>query len=354
MQVQASAPGKLVIAGDYAVLEGAPAVVMAVNRRANVTLDTDGDDGFRVNAPDIGVRQAHGHMHGGELHWEDAAMAERLRLVTAVYEHMAGRRALSDSFTAQLDTHDFFSGGARGGKLGLGSSAALTVALVGAIRALRKRRPPKLETMIAMHRKMQGGRGSGLDIAASLLGGVQIYRLRKDRPRVAQATWPSDLALCCVWSGQPASTGKALAHLDLWRCHHPAEYDSLMNELTIEATAVASALKAGDAAAMVDGMAAYASGLARLGKATGIDIMSAEHRAIAAMAAKCGVVYKTCGAGGGDVGVACATDTGRLTEFAKKVNGAGFHVLDIGVDTDGLDVEKSGVRNRRQRWKTCA
>jgi phosphomevalonate kinase len=34
----ASAPGKLVLAGEYAVLDGAPAIVMAVDRRAVVSV----------------------------------------------------------------------------------------------------------------------------------------------------------------------------------------------------------------------------------------------------------------------------------------------------------------------------
>ena len=33
----ASAPGKLIVTGEYAVLEGAPALVVAMNRRAIAT-----------------------------------------------------------------------------------------------------------------------------------------------------------------------------------------------------------------------------------------------------------------------------------------------------------------------------
>ena len=38
-RVTASAPGKVVLSGEYAVLSGAPAICMAVNRRATVTIE---------------------------------------------------------------------------------------------------------------------------------------------------------------------------------------------------------------------------------------------------------------------------------------------------------------------------
>ena len=42
--VVASAPGKIVLCGEYAVLDGAPAICMAVDRRARASVfDIDGD-----------------------------------------------------------------------------------------------------------------------------------------------------------------------------------------------------------------------------------------------------------------------------------------------------------------------
>lgn len=354
MDVRTSAPGKLVIAGDYAVLEGAPAVVMALNRRAQVTIVDSADGDFCIDAPEMDIQQAHARLESGKLCWQDAGVGERLNLVTAVLEHLAGQGMLVDGFHAHLDTQAFFSAYRRRDKLGLGSSAALVVALVGAIHARYGHEPPNLEAMLAMHRQMQGGRGSGLDIAASLMGGLLVYRLQDGRPHAVQTSWPRELALCCVWSGRPASTGKALGQLAQWRRNHPADYDKLMNELTVEATAVAAALQADDARAMADGMAAYASGLERLGQDSGIDIVCAEHRSVADMADDCGVVYKTCGAGGGDVGIACATDHDRLKHFAKQVDSAGFYVLGVNIDVQGLAVETSAPSNRRQSWTTYA
>ena len=47
----ASAPGKIVLAGEYAVLWGAPAVCMAVDRRAMATVDHRADGLCHVTTP---------------------------------------------------------------------------------------------------------------------------------------------------------------------------------------------------------------------------------------------------------------------------------------------------------------
>lgn len=353
MRVHASAPGKLVVAGDYAVLEGAPAVVLALDRRACVDLTASDDDTFRIDAADLGVHAVHGTLDDGHMRWHaDEVTAGRLHLVAVVLEALACVTTL-EPVAITLDTHAFFAG--QGDvKLGFGSSAALTVALAGAMCAASDVPVPELGPMIAMHRQMQGGRGSGIDIAASFLGGALVYHLRDGEAQAVRATWPPGLALCCVWSGRAASTGAALARLAEWRKHHPAVYHTHMNELIVGASAVSAALAAGDAAAMVDGLAAYAGGLARLGDASGIDIVCAEHRALAQTAAACDVTYKTCGAGGGDVGIAVATDAERIKDFSRQATAAGFRVLEAGIDAHGLLVDASNTCKRKSSWTNCA
>ncbi|EIL96926.1 hypothetical protein UUA_16568, partial [Rhodanobacter thiooxydans LCS2] len=51
-----------------------------------------------------------------------------------------------------------------------------------------------------------------------------------------------------------------------------------------------------------------------------------------------GVVYKTCGAGGGDIGIALATDTARLQAFRQAASAAGFPVLDLHPAAAGVQV----------------
>ncbi|HET7267615.1 MAG TPA: hypothetical protein VFJ15_05850 [Oleiagrimonas sp.] len=350
--VHASAPAKLVVAGDYAVLEGAPAVVIALDRRAHVEVESlaDTDAAFCIDAPDLDIRGAQGRLEGERITW--SSDADRLTLVTAVLQYLAQHGAAPRSAHVTLDTQAFFAGD--GAKLGLGSSAALTVALTAAVNTANDAEAGDLAAMIGMHRRMQGGRGSGLDIAAALMGGTLIYRLSDGQAQTERARWPHELGLCCVWSGRSASTGSALAQLADWRSRHTAAYATHMQALSDAAAEVAVALRAGSGADMATGMSEYADMLARFGETVGIDIVSAEHRALAAMANDCGVVYKSCGAGGGDVGMAVAVDDDRLSHFARQAASAGFRIVETGIDERGLSVQTANTSHRRQPWTTYA
>ena len=328
MRVVTSAPGKLVITGEYAVLEGAPALVLAINREARVELEDAADDGYEITAPGLGIRAVRGHLDAaGRIAWPtlDTSVVGQLALISGVLETLAKEGPLPP-FRALLDTAAFYATTDGRAKLGLGSSAALTVASASAVCALDRRDPPTIDVLIAAHRRAQDGRGSGLDIAASLIGGLLVYRLHDEQPQVAPATWPAGLAWCCVWSGKSASTRVYLDKLAAWRTSAPTRYAALMRDLGECATAAAGAA---DATMLLEAVAAYALALDRLGSASGLDIISAEHRAVGALGARHGVTYKTCGAGGGDVGMALATDADRLQGFRQAVVEAGFTLLNL-------------------------
>ncbi|MGN6728351.1 MAG: GHMP family kinase ATP-binding protein [Rhodanobacteraceae bacterium] len=343
MRIEASAPGKLVVIGEYAVLEGAPALVLAVDRRAGVVLEECDGDECRIDAPEIGVLGARWRMDAdGCVRWSDlgGADAERMRLITTAIETLCAGRAPAP-FRARLDTRAFFLDDTRQ-KLGLGSSAALTVALTAAVAAYQGRETPSAQRLIAMHRMFQDGRGSGVDVAASLRGGATTYRLHSSAPRIAPVVWPSSLQWCCVWSGRPAQTAEMLQRMAVWRARAPASYGLLLRDLRLCAEAASMALDAGNVAALLETVALYAEGLRKLGEASGVDIVSFEHRAIGACAAACGVTYKPCGAGGGDVGIALAADPARLRAFRKRIAREGFREIEMELDPQGLRVLSAG------------
>lgn len=354
MSIVASAPGKLVLLGEYAVLEGAPAITMAVDRRASVRLRARAGAACEARAPDVldaPLRFAIGA--NGLPDWTAAgAAAAKLNLVDEVLRGLADDQlgvAAGGGFDLALDTSAFFDAiGASRSKLGLGSSAALTVALASALVAqgghadAANDRAVWLNRLLGLHRKFQGGQGSGVDVATSLYGGVLAYRLPGGdaAPEARPLRWPSELQMAFIWSGCSASTPKFLSILRDWRrlnAANEAEFRARMDALTATAQAAVGAIDSSDAAAFLGHARRYAQDLRALGAASGVSIWSAEHEAIGAIAhAHDGVVYKPCGAGGGDVGVVFAMNPDSLTAAVAALAASGFANVPLAVDPTGL------------------
>lgn len=354
MSITASAPGKLVLLGEYAVLEGAPAISMAVDRRAIAQVSGRAGSDCLALAPDMLADAVPFRLGADGLpDWQAAAAdAAALPLVDQVLRGLAAGQLGPEAgrgLALTLDTHEFFDSiGARKAKLGLGSSAALTVALATAVAAFAGHghaaadRQHWLEALLSLHRRFQGGHGSGVDVATSLYGGVIAYRLADGghTPRAQAIAWPEPVQRLFVWSGRSASTPALLATLRSWRAGHAADYDARMNELTAIAEGAVAALAAADGAGFIAAAAAYAAALDALGRASGVTIYSDEHRAIAALAAESGLVYKPCGAGGGDVGVVFALhDPERLEALRLRLRAAGFDSVPLALDEAGLKLE---------------
>ena len=343
MRIHATAPGKLVLCGEYAVLEGAPALVLAVDARARVWLEDASDGEFRVAAHDVGIADAYfGFEPHGRVRWNDLGQAQqkRLNLFARIVEVFGAKQT---PFHATIDTGEFAFDGQ---KLGLGSSAALAVALAGALCARAQREPPKLDDLIALHREWQGG-GSGVDVAASYSGGLSIYQSLDGHPAIEQVQWPAALHGCCVWSGQVSGTCAQLQRLSDWRARAPAAHAALMRTLAREAEAAATAIRKNDVAAVLHSIATYAHCLREFGDASGLNIFTDGHDALLDIAEGHGVVYKPCGAGG-DLGIALSADQQRLDEFRHSLRPSGFHEVASKPSDRGLQVRHESFQSARE------
>jgi phosphomevalonate kinase len=345
VKVESSAPGKLVLAGEYAVLAGAPALVLAMDRRARVSLAPAAGGSSTVECTGGAEGTASYGWRGTALTSSGAAFP----LIEAILVELREELALAQAppFAARIDTSEFSErAGTASSKLGLGSSAALTVAFASALAEYTGRPSPQAHwvgRLIAVHRRFQNGRGSGLDIAASLFGGVISYRMNGavESPAVAPRPLPDSLRLLTIWSGRSVSTEAALERLARWRAQSPVEYARALDELKEVATAADEAARTRDSRALLDSLSAYGDSLRRFAAASGLEIYSTEHARIADVAREHGAVYKPCGAGGGDVGVACGDDAAALEALRKAITEAGFRALALAVDPIGLQVQPS-------------
>ena len=352
MRVALSAPGKLVLLGEYAVLRGAPAVVMAVDRRARVELAPSGSELWSVTAPPLVADTLRFTLAAdGSLRWlaEPSGAIRRLELV----EHLLGSMVaagLLDATSlppaaATLDTRALFEDAAGEGlKLGLGSSAAVTVALASALAQWGGRGelladPLRwLRSLLALHRGLQGGRGSGVDLAASLLGGVVSYRLGADGSVAAAdpLPMPSGLHLAVVWTGRAADTGSMLRRLDERLAGGDASVEAALDRLAELSVAGSEAFRLGRVGALLAAVDAYCEAMAALGRAADLPIMSAEHDALRRLARRHGAAYKPSGAGGGDLGLVCSSDQETARAAAAAATASGFRVVPLRLDPSGL------------------
>jgi phosphomevalonate kinase len=351
--IEASAPGKLVVLGEYAVLHGAPALVLAVGQRARVTLR-------RIEGPDSILESS--LWPGRKLRFRPATVrlfereeAETRQALSLVQHVLAGFRSDFEACLGErgaidlkLDTRDFYSGsGEASRKLGLGSSAALAVALFGAVHTFvgTRRGSPHARAiwpaLWRMYRGQPGQRGSGVDIAASCFG--HWVRFQKhpagDLPLLEPFSPPLRCPLLIVWTGHSTSTGGMLERFFRWEEREPDAFRREVDALTRISEAGSEALRTCDVNRFRLTIDQYAEALQNLGRASGLEIMSEDHRRLRSLALKLNVSYKPSGAGAGDVGLAAAEKPGPLVVFRHQAEAIGYHVMELDQEAQGLEVQ---------------
>jgi phosphomevalonate kinase len=350
-RLSVSAPGKLVLLGEYAVLFGHPAAVLAIDRRARVELSKTTGSSFSISAPGLVDGQARFEIEdNGAVVWRDET-GSRLALVETLLGGMLAEGWIRPDrltrFDAVLDTRSFFDSSVGSeSKLGLGSSAALTVALTSALAMWADRgdllepRISWLRRLLGLYREFQGGRGSGVDLAASLIGGALEYRL-DDSGSVDVATpvvIPEGLHLAFVWTHRSADTGGFLKRLATTMDRDRAPADRAIKHLGSIATNGIAELRAGETDAFLDTVDAYCDGMERLGAVTGIQIVSDVHLELREIAKRHDARYKPSGAGGGDMGMIFAANRRTLEAVSDSIRDGGYDIVDLAVDPDGLSL----------------
>jgi phosphomevalonate kinase len=304
----AAAPGKAVLCGEYAVLHGAPAIAVAVDRFARARFAEAG------NTTPF-VQQAVKHV-----------------------ERLLGPAPAP----IVVDTAELFDGAH---KLGLGSSAAVTAATVGLLFAPHdadlKSRRRLFDVADAAHAEAQGTRGSGVDVACSVYGGAIRFQRQSGGALIEPVELPDGVRLTFIWAGKPASTAELIGRVKRLAEMHPIRHDSAIARLTVQAHAFAAAAAANDATALVTAADAYGQAMAQLGEAAGCEIVTRAHAVLAALARRHGGAGKPSGAGGGDLGVAFTVGAEATQALRRDLAGAGLTVLSLGAPALGLRLENA-------------
>jgi phosphomevalonate kinase len=328
MKITASAPGKVVLLGEYVVLDGGPALVMAVDRRCRAELAPVAGDVSRLTTcmPDQRISEFKPGQPSGSA------------LIDTIIEG-AEFAPPWPVWSASLDSSAFFADGL---KLGLGSSAAALVAFAGAAwQAAEKPGRPGLSALIQSHRAFQGGAGSGIDVAAALAGGVVQFRLDSEfKAHAGSVRLPKSVGFAGIFAGGSASTPGLVGRYRHWADSGSARAGVFRKRLIAVAEGGCAAVQDDDGMAFVAAIDEYGRCLAELGREIGADLVTAAHRQIGDLAGRLGLAYKVSGAGGGDIGIACGLDQDALRSFSDKATQSGFRAVPLVVDEQGLRVEE--------------
>ena len=271
------APRKIVAWGEYAVLAGAPARVLAVDRLARVSI-TPAENVF-INAMGFTAPR----LEQNHLNFSKQPVASLVETILQAW----GYQAYPCGLRIEIDSRDFYQDQK---KLGLGSSAAVCVALYRGLAELLAQEA-HLSQAMQIHRQFQQGSGSGMDIATSWYG--QTIRFQSDGDTRPEAFDPN-ISLAVVFTGNSASTPKHLASFAKWRAAgDTATLDALVKCSTALDEQFTSA-----------SLATYIQALKALDNHAQLNIFTPMHQQLHNQAHDLGLQYKPCGAGGGDIGMA--------------------------------------------------
>lgn len=286
------------LSGAYAVLSGAPALVVAVDR------------------------------------YVVADSAREATFLTPEVHAALGERAAPWFDASALREGDK--------KLGLGSSAAI---LVASLAALELADEPTLsdealcqrvyERAFVAHRTAQGG-GSGVDVAASAHGGLlAARRAASGSLELSRLALPSGLFFE-VWAcSVAASTSAFLARIAEFAARDATLHARCINDQAEAAERALGAAQRGDAADFVAAIARQVTTLSALGEAAKVSIVTAELAELAALAVAHGAAFLPAGAGGGDVAYWVGEKAPPAT-FAARARELGLSRVELALGARGV------------------
>ncbi|MFJ8476758.1 phosphomevalonate kinase [Kitasatospora sp. NPDC094011] len=356
------APGKLFVAGEYAVVRpGTPAVLVAVDREVTATVSDPGTDpdGAEVTVISdlcpVTTRLRHGAsgLTGRGADDEQRARISLAHVVSALdvvcallVERGLPKPALSVAVSSGL--HD------NGRKYGLGSSGAVTVATIASVTdhcGLSLTAEEWFRLALLATARLDP-KASGGDLAASTWGGwiayqapdrIAVLELADERgvEAMLRAPWPGfavrrlpppqGLALEVGWTGEPVSTEVKVKRLDTDEPGRETAYREFLVRSTTHVRDLVGALERADDREVLHRIACVRRNLAQLDTQAQLGIFTDQLIALCHAAEAVGGAGKPSGAGGGDCGIAFVDAAARsdIAQMRERWTAAGVMPLDV-------------------------
>ena len=353
------APGKLVIAGEWAMLQGNKGIIAAVNKGTAATIEISKDNRFHILVPEFEIESS-AFFANSKLVLGYSKHAKYLRFVSKAIETTLNSIDSPNPFTIELvgqKTNIINEGGSK--KIGFGSSASSVVATVAAILAfhgcdIEKSKDIIYKISAISHYFTQKKLGSAFDIAASTYGGVFSYKMFDSQWLVSQlennsikdvvnSEWRgfyleqldiSDLNILTAWTNKSSSTAEMIKQMNDWESQNIDSYNNIIKEIADLVEELSDSIKSVDKLKTIELIRKNGILLGNLTAQSGVPIETPELKMMSELANKHGAAGKVSGAGGGDCGI--AVSYGNMDEVKSQWNTHGFKIVDVAIDSKGV------------------
>ncbi|WP_331713736.1 phosphomevalonate kinase [Lentibacillus sp. JNUCC-1] len=346
------APGKLMIAGEFAVLEPHyKLIVMAADRYVSTTVEES--DTNTITLENFGLENIQWFYTDGAVTM--ASEDNRFRYTASALEMVCNYlqeqriaiRSIHLTIKSELDDPS-------GKKYGLGSSAAVVTSVISAMlhAHLNETPDPKLVFKLAAvtHVVVQGN-GSGADVAASAYGGfieyvsfqadwlIDQFEKTTTLTQLIETPWeylsiqpfklPEHIHMAIGWTGSPASTGQLVNQILSLKKRNPVAYTRFLKASQEAVNAFIHGAQSNDIALLQQGVLNNRIALARVGSDAGVEIETHMLAVLSDLAEAEGGAGKSSGAGGGDCGIAFMTTKAQVDRLSASWHEAGIESLPL-------------------------
>ena len=281
---------KALIFGEYAVMHGAPGLVAALTPKIRLSMTSQSPTDSQLFPGDFPALESQ-------------------------------FKKLIDSSCVNNDP-EFYDD--LGQKIGIGSSAAAVVALIQAKRqAIIAGGLPDIsdsqaiQIAIGLHRKIQNGLGSGIDVIASMIGGISLVSQCPDHPQI-EAIQPNQIpSFVLLATHQQAPTPAFISAAQ--RVSHTSEYQKIISAMTEIDNLLADAVRHSNKSLFLDLLGQLHTPLSSLAQIIDMPIIPDCYDLLRPIARESSVTVKISGAGGGDIFLAMAEAPDHIREFITRI-----------------------------------